>query len=226
MRSVDLALWQRRQNHQGLRGYVLDTKFGPRYDVSQPIVLTRSRQDVSAGTCAEGMISHPRLHTVCSSKLLPPVLPSLACFIVLACLGFWKTRLIRGSGTHRKSRLSQHSLARPGHWEIVASLDLHVEKRTLFSIGNVDSRDLYRIARSCAGTGGRCSVTGQEHVHAKSSASRSEYCSPRDHTRPPCLSFALAEILNMNAHHFQRTHPLHGMGLFIQRVKGYWCGSH
>ena len=33
----------------GLRGYVLDTKLGCRYDVTKPIVLTRIRQDVSAG---------------------------------------------------------------------------------------------------------------------------------------------------------------------------------
>ena len=27
-------------NHLGLRGYVLDTKFGPRYDVTKPLVFT------------------------------------------------------------------------------------------------------------------------------------------------------------------------------------------
>ena len=32
----------------GLRGFVLDTKFGPRCDVSQPLVPTRIRQNVSA----------------------------------------------------------------------------------------------------------------------------------------------------------------------------------
>ena len=30
-------------NHFGLRGYVLDTKFGPRYDVAQPLVRTSIR---------------------------------------------------------------------------------------------------------------------------------------------------------------------------------------
>ena len=35
-------------NHLGLRGDVLDTKFGPRSDVTQPLVLTRIRQDVYA----------------------------------------------------------------------------------------------------------------------------------------------------------------------------------
>ena len=30
-------------NHLGLRGYVLDTKVGPRYEVTKPLVLTRVR---------------------------------------------------------------------------------------------------------------------------------------------------------------------------------------
>ena len=44
-------------NHLGLRGYVLDTKFGPRYDVTKLFVLFRIRQDVSAGKCGAGMRS-------------------------------------------------------------------------------------------------------------------------------------------------------------------------
>ena len=47
-------------NHLGLRCYVLDTKFGSRYDVTKPLVLTRIRQDVSAAKCVEGMISTSR----------------------------------------------------------------------------------------------------------------------------------------------------------------------
>ena len=47
-------------HHLGLRGYVLDTKFALRYDVTQPLVLTRIRQDVSAGKCVAGTISPPR----------------------------------------------------------------------------------------------------------------------------------------------------------------------
>ena len=31
-------------NHLGSRGYVLDTKFGRRHDVTQPLVQTRIRQ--------------------------------------------------------------------------------------------------------------------------------------------------------------------------------------
>ena len=41
------------------------------YDIlaSKPIVLTRIRQGVSAGKCVAGMISPPRQHTSCSSKV-------------------------------------------------------------------------------------------------------------------------------------------------------------
>ena len=44
-------------NLLGLRGYVLDTKTGPMYDVTKLLVLTRIRQDVTAGKCVAKMIS-------------------------------------------------------------------------------------------------------------------------------------------------------------------------
>ena len=34
--------------------YVLETKFGLRYDVTKHLVLTRIRQDVSAGNVSQG----------------------------------------------------------------------------------------------------------------------------------------------------------------------------
>ena len=57
-------------SHLGLRGYVFDTKFGPKYDVTQHRTLTRIRQNVSARKCVAGMISLPRLHTSCSSTVI------------------------------------------------------------------------------------------------------------------------------------------------------------
>ena len=48
-------------DHLSLHGYVLDTKFGPKYHVTEPLVLTRIRQDVAAGKCVAGVISPPRL---------------------------------------------------------------------------------------------------------------------------------------------------------------------
>ena len=46
-------------NHLGVRFYVLDTKFGHRFDVMKPFVLPRIRQDVVAGKCVATMVSLP-----------------------------------------------------------------------------------------------------------------------------------------------------------------------
>ena len=63
-------------NHLGVRGNVLDTKFGAKYDVTKLLVLTHIRQDVSAGKCVGAMISisPPRQHNSCSSRLFPQCL--------------------------------------------------------------------------------------------------------------------------------------------------------
>ena len=92
-------------------------------------------------------------------------------------------------------------------------------KRTMFVVGNVDSRDVHRIGRKCVGTGGRCSVSGQKHVHPKASASRPEFCSSWVHTRTSRLSLALAMILTMNARRFQRTTLLCGVGSSVYPSK-------
>ena len=60
---------EKASNDLGLRGYVLDTKLGPRYDVTKPLVLTRIREDVSAGKCVAGLISLARLHTSSSQVI-------------------------------------------------------------------------------------------------------------------------------------------------------------
>ena len=96
--------------------------------------------------------------------------------------------------------------------------------RTLFLVGKVDSRVWHRTARKCGGTSGRCSVSGQKHVHPNASASRSECCSSRDHTRPLRLSFALAVVLTVEARRFQRTHPLSGMGSSLNASKDTGMG--
>ena len=74
-------------NHVGLRGFVLDTTFGPRYDVTQLLVLTRIRQDVSAGTCVAGMISPPRQRASCSPKVITAC-AVIANLLHLACRAF------------------------------------------------------------------------------------------------------------------------------------------
>ena len=78
------------------------------------------------------------------------------------------------------------------------------------------------MARKCSGTGGRCSE--QKHAHPKASASRSEICSSRDHTRPHRLSFALAMILTVNARRFQRTDPLSETGSALNTSKDIGMG--
>ena len=56
-------------NHLGLSGYVLDTKFGPRYVVTKPFVLTRIRQDVSAGKmCRRNDFTSTTTHFVLSQS--------------------------------------------------------------------------------------------------------------------------------------------------------------
>ena len=73
-----------------LRGKsVKSLRFGPKYDVTQPLVLTRIRQDVSAGKCVAAMISQ-RVNTARAlPKLFPPMLPSQIRFILLACFASW-----------------------------------------------------------------------------------------------------------------------------------------
>ena len=115
-----------------LRGYVLDTKIGPMYDVTQPLVLIGIPQDVSAGKCVAAMISPPRQYTSCSSKVVS-VNAAIANLLHRARMPwilehscdslFW---------TYRKSRLLRHSLARPGRWPIFASLDHHAESGLCF----------------------------------------------------------------------------------------------
>ena len=173
--------------HWCLRGFVLDTQFGPRYDVTQLLVLTLLRQDFSAGKCLAHMILHDTT-TRAHAKIFPPVLPSQTCFIVLAFRGNRNTLVNRGRGTCRESKLLRHS-----NFTIWG---YPCRQRTLFL-------DAHRIARKCAATGGRCSVSGHQHVHPKASASRSEIYWSRDHTRPHRLSFALAMVLTTNARRHQ-----------------------
>ena len=150
------------------------------------------------------------------------VRPPQACFM-LACLGFWNTRVNRGCGTWRKSRLLGGTASLglgPGGWVCVRALPCR--KRTLFLVGNVDSRDWHRIGGKCVGTSGRCDVSRQKHVHPKTSASRSEFCSSRDHTHPLSACH--------DTHHERTTIPENTFfernGLFTQRVKRYGCVAH
>ena len=140
-------------NHMGLRGYVLDTKCGPRYDVTSlspefdktsPLEMSR-RNDFTSTT------TH---FVVLQSYFLHPAIANLLQRAGMPC--------------------EIHTLAAQPRtaWALanVCIFGSLCTKRTLFLVGNLDSRDLHRIDRKCAGEGGRCSVSGQKHVHPKASA--------------------------------------------------------
>ena len=112
--------------------------------------------DVSAGKWVAWMISPPRQHTSCFSDKISAC-SAIASFSVLACGGLRSTRVTRGFGTCRKSKLVLCSFARPGPWQLFCICGSSCKKRPTFLVGNVDSRDLHRTARECAGKGGRCS---------------------------------------------------------------------
>ena len=186
-------------NHLGMRGFVLDTKFGPRYDLTNPLVLTRIRQDVSAGKVT-GMITHFVLF-----PNLSPVLPSQTCIIVLASLGFCNTRVIRGCGTCRKSTPLRHRLARPGPWRILVFLDHDAGSERSFWLGT-GTTEIYTVL--LAGVSEQVDVAVCQD---KKASKGFRITLSRDHTRSRHLSFALAIFLIMKARRYQRTHPLRGM---------------
>ena len=199
---------------------------GPRYDVTK----TSGPHLSSTGRIRWKMCRSDDFHFHdYTDRALPksflPVLPLLTCCIVLTCLGFGNTRVIRGCGTRRKSKPLRRSLGRPGPRRIFASLDHRAESGSFFLVGK---RRQQRSAPYCAQVcwDRRCSVSG-ENVHPKAPASLSECGSSRDHNHPLRISFALAMVLTMSARRFQRnTHLSSGMVLFTQLVKGYCHGSY
>ena len=112
--------------------------------------------------------------------------------------------MIRGCGTCRKSEALAVQLRT--FW-----VGSRCKRRTLFLVGNVDSRDAHRIARKCAGTGGRCCVFRENMFirrlppHAQSVALH--VTTP---AIPDCLTLTM--VLTINAPRFQRTHSLAGTG--------------
>ena len=135
--------------------------------MTQPLVLTRLRQDVSAGKCVAGMFSSPRLHTSCCSKVIsaPASIASL----------LHRARMPRILKHQCESWLwdvpkTQTFAAQPRTtaWApaFFGFLDHHAESG-LCSQSEACCRDLHRIARTCAGTGGRCIVTGQKPRSSK-----------------------------------------------------------
>ena len=123
--------------------------------------------------CRRNGFTSTTTNLVLLPRFSPPVPPSLTCFIVLARLGFWNTRVIRGRVTCQESKLlrtASHGLGPGGFlrvWITVQKADV------------VSSWKHGQQGFACAGTGGRCSATVQKQVHPKASASRSENGSSR-----------------------------------------------
>ena len=163
--SLDLVSWRKR-----LRGSLLDTTFGPRYDVTMLLVLTGTRQDVAAGKCVAG-ISPPRQHTSRSHKIMSAsaaIADSLYRARITWILGRPCDSCL-GNVPKIEALAAQPRTA----WALAdyCIVGSKCRKRALFTVGNVNGRDLHRIAFRCAGTGGRCSVSRQEQGDpAKSSA--------------------------------------------------------
>ena len=139
--SVDLA-------SLGVRGNVLDTKFGPRYDVKKPLVLTRIRQDVSAEKGVAAMISPPRQHTSCSSKIISAS-ASIA-YLLHRDRMLWIVEHPCDSWLWDVPKLQTLAVQLRTVWALAdfCILGSPCTKRTLFLVGNVDSRDQHRVARN------------------------------------------------------------------------------
>ena len=201
-------------NHLGSRGDVFDTKFGPWYDVTQPFVLTRIRQDVSAEKCVAGMISLPRQHTSCSSKVI-------SASAAIANL-FHRARM-------------------PWILEHPSDLTLAAQPRMAWAPAFFAYLDHYAEGERCfrleTWTADICTMllaNVLEQVDVAEFQDKNMFIQRLPHhaqsfalhvtTRPPRLSFAFAMILTMNARRFQRTHPLSGMGSSLNASKGVRMG--
>ena len=154
-----LGIFAKASNHLGLRGHVLDTKFGAWYEVTKPLILTRIRQDVPAGKCVAGMISLSRQLTSCSSKVISTK-ASIANLLHRARMP-WFLEHPCGSPLWDVPKIKTLA-AQPRTARALADVFVFgspCRQRTLFLVWNVDSKDAHRIAGKCAGTGGRCTVS-------------------------------------------------------------------
>ena len=158
---------------------MLDTKFGPEYDVMcrRRVVTSTTTYFVSSKVISANASAH-LLHRARMPWILEHPCDSW----------FWDVPKIQTLAAQPRTAWAL------ANFRVFGSL---CRKRTLFLVENVDNRDSHRIVRKCAGTSGRCSASRQKHVHPKAPASSSELCSSRDHTRPLRTSFALAMILTM-----------------------------
>ena len=171
-------------NLLGLRGHALDTKVGPSIRRDRAHCFSRIRLDVTVGKCVARKISPPRQHTSCSSK-------------VVSATAAIDNLLHRA----RTPWILEHPCD-SWLWDVQKNEAFAAQPRTVWALacycllGSPSRKGTFfgseprtRIARRCAGTGGRSSVTGRKTlVHPKASAPRSVRYPSGDHTRPDYLS--------------------------------------
>ena len=162
------------------------------------------------------MISPPRQHSSCSPKVISTSAAILNLFhrahmpwiLEQPCDSrLWDVPKIQTLAAQRRTA-----------WALAdfCVFGLACRQRTLFLVGNVDSRDLPRIAAKCAGRGGSCSVSGQNMFiqrlphHAQSFALR---------VNTPALPVYLSRWPD------ERTSIPEKTRIVTQHVKGFWYGS-
>ena len=167
--------------------------------MTKPFVLTRIRQDVSTGKCVGAMTSPPRQHSSCSSTVIAATIAHLLHrsrlpWILEHTCDSWLWDVTKKRST---CGTAWHGRGAGGFFCIFGS---PCRKRTLFPVGNVDRRDLHRVARRvcwdrrtlpCNWTTTRSSrnirVTLKVFIFTSSLR----------------FSFVLATVLTMNARRFQ-----------------------
>ena len=170
-------------------------RFGPKYDVTQPLVLTRIRQDVSAGKCVAGMISPPRQHTSGSPKVISAS-AAIANLLHRARM-HWILEHPCDSWLWDVPQIEAHTA-----WTLADYFHFWLKQSTenghCFWL-EMWTAEIFTVLLAGAGLAGVAVFQVNSMVIQKFSALRSELCSSRDHTRAPKLSLALAMVLIMNA---------------------------
>ena len=139
-----------------------------RNDVTKSLVLTRIRQDTSAGTCVAGMISLPRQHTPHNYFYSA----TIANFLRRARM-LWIIEHPRHSRMWNEPKIQGLAAQLRTSWaSSFFALSDHRGERDIILFRNVDNRVWHHIDRRCVGTDGRCSASGCKHAHPNASTSR------------------------------------------------------
>ena len=142
----------------------------------------------SAGKCVAAMISPPRQHTSCSSQVI-----SASASTAYRGRMPWILEHPCDSWLCDVPKIEVLAAQPRTAWALAdhCIFGSPSRKRSLILFGNVDSRDLHRVARKCAGTGRRCIVTVEKDVL---------------HVTTPAL-FRLSFALCPDLHHERTTNP-------------------